>query len=252
MFHFKSFVLGFLACFVLSCIGFSILVAVGVAADKNEKKVETQSNDDVVNLIEKKIDIGLLDDKGNNAYVVNRRIYANKDINPITAKKIIHTLLSLNEQDDARPIDLYLNTSGGYISEAKAIINVMNMIKARVNTYALGYCASSGLRILASGTGTRYAFSNAVLMYHFPDFANDTAAHSYSAVSKKLELNDWKMISKIPDAILSDTNDYYFNPAKALKFSVIDAVLYDSLSCVKKRRMKAELDTPRPKKRRKK
>jgi ATP-dependent protease ClpP protease subunit len=126
-----------------------------------------------------------------------------------------------------KPIDLYLCSNGGYIAEAKAVSNVIRSLHSKVNTFATGYCASSALRVLATGTGTRAAYCNTVLMFHGSEAPEANKPHSFDAISKEIELREWKAIAKIKDEMILDTTQHNFSAQEALDMGFIDTILCD-------------------------
>jgi len=73
-----------------------------------------------------------------------RKIVLATDINAASAQRTIRGLLLLDGIDSTAPIDLYIRTEGGWISDAFGIIDVIESISAPVNTHALGGTHSSG------------------------------------------------------------------------------------------------------------
>lgn len=96
----------------------------------------------------------------------SRNIYIFNRLENEVALPVIRRLLRLNERDPKKPINLYINSSGGNGYNADAIIAVMNMIEAKVNTICLGHALSGACEILASGTGERLCYEFATLMFH--------------------------------------------------------------------------------------
>lgn len=159
----------------------------------------------------------------------SRKILVTSNINEYAAKDVTTRLLYLNAVDPHRPIDLYLSTQGGWIDSAFTIIDVMNLIQAPVNTWAIGGCYSSGALILAAGTGRRYATPNAVLMIHASlDDDSKDAKHPYSYDRLALERYErvWHDRAELPEAWfpMVGGEEYYLSPQEALRFKLIDEV----------------------------
>lgn len=86
-----------------------------------------------------------------------------------SASLCVAQLLYLSAKDDAKDIDMYINSPGGSVSAGLAIIDTMNLIPNDVNTTATGLAASMGAMILLSGTkGKRNALPHAEVMIHQP------------------------------------------------------------------------------------
>ena len=86
-----------------------------------------------------------------------------------SASLCVAQLLYLSAKDDAKDINMYINSPGGSVSAGLAIIDTMNLIPNDVNTIATGLAASMGAMILLSGTkGKRNALPRAEVMIHQP------------------------------------------------------------------------------------
>lgn len=86
-----------------------------------------------------------------------------------SASLCVAQLLYLSAKDDAKDINIYINSPGGSVSAGLAIIDTMNLIPNDVNTIATGLAASMGAMILLSGTkGKRNALPHAEVMIHQP------------------------------------------------------------------------------------
>jgi ATP-dependent Clp endopeptidase proteolytic subunit ClpP len=100
------------------------------------------------------------------AFAGPRRVFLFGDINGAVAEKTVNRLLELAEESPAEPIDLLINSTGGDVEAACAIINGMHGIPCRVNTVCMGFAQSAACIILMAGTGVRTAFENSVLLIH--------------------------------------------------------------------------------------
>lgn len=86
-----------------------------------------------------------------------------------SASLCVAQLLYLSAKDDAKDINMYINSPGGSVSAGLAIIDTMNLIPNDVNTIATGLAASMGAMILLSGSkGKRNALPHAEVMIHQP------------------------------------------------------------------------------------
>lgn len=86
-----------------------------------------------------------------------------------SASLCVAQLLYLSAKDDAKDINMYINSPGGSVSAGLAIIDTMNLIPNDINTIATGLAASMGAMILLSGTkGKRNALPHAEVMIHQP------------------------------------------------------------------------------------
>ena len=77
-------------------------------------------------------------------------------------------LLFLNNQDNEKPIMLYISSPGGSVVNGLGqVIDVMNFISAPVYTIATGMAASMGCAILSAGEpGHRYCLPSSQILCH--------------------------------------------------------------------------------------
>lgn len=167
-----------------------------------------------------------------------RSLFLSGPINANTTKNIISQLLELNarSQDTIR---LYLNTSGGNLTDAFAIYDTIKAIRAPVHTIVKGMCASGGLIVLLAGC-KKFASKNSLFFYHQPVmFLNQVSSIEQSnglseAYSLSKALFDGKIISetKIKPELWNENfkgRTYkYFNSKEAKTFGFINSLIkYD-------------------------
>lgn len=167
-----------------------------------------------------------------------RRVFLFGDITGSKAEDTVNRLLTLAEENPEAPIDVLINSTGGDVEAACAIINAMHGIPCRVNTVCMGFAQSAACIILMAGTGVRTAFENSVLLIHRmvwddpPEREEDEYLpppdEKYVELCRRLEnaylgrfLNhdaNWAE-KKIPTALDMSTDD-------ALRNGVIDGVIF--------------------------
>ena len=104
--------------------------------------------------------------KRTQSFAGKRRVYVFGDINNVLAEKVVNQLLEFAEQSPSEPIDMLINSTGGDVEAACALINGIHGIPCRVNTVCMGFAQSAACIILMAGTGVRTAFENSVLLIH--------------------------------------------------------------------------------------
>ncbi len=83
------------------------------------------------------------------------------------ASCLIDRLLAFEEQDPEQPVQILINSTGGMLSPACAIVDVMASLSCPVYTTALGRCESDATLILAAGEpGHRVVHPSTRLMIH--------------------------------------------------------------------------------------
>jgi ATP-dependent protease ClpP protease subunit len=209
--------------FYVAIIFLSVIIFSKVFSDGSRKNTDSSISE---NILERKIESGIYNNNSLDTLLLKqRKIYFNTDFNEISCSWLIKQLFLIDSFKEKTDIDLYLCSSGGSIGEAKAVCNAMKSLSVKVNTYASGYCASSCLRIVASGTGIRAAYDNTVFLFHGQDFQQAHIDHSYESVARKLDLKEWMSITHLPEKIIVDKSDLYLTPEEALEYGIIDTIL---------------------------
>jgi ATP-dependent Clp protease protease subunit len=174
------------------------------------------------------IDAGFEDPvlRNDDPMIHDRRIFLGHDVNARAAKDVVVRLFHLNSLDPERPIDLYLSTQGGWIDNAFAIVDAMNLIDAPVNTWAVGGCYSAGALILVAGTGERYATDDAIIMVH-ASLADSSEDFTYDRLALARYEKVFLSNAQLPADWYPMTSDetYYLNADQALELQMIDHVV---------------------------
>lgn len=151
-----------------------------------------------------------------------------------SASLCVAQLLYLSAKDDAKDINMYINSPGGSVSAGLAIIDTMNLIPNDVNTIATGLAASIGAMILLSGTkGKRNALPHAEVMIHQPlggaqGQATDIAIRANHILRTRETLYSMmsdatgKQLDEIADAC---ERDNFLTAEEARGFGLIDHII---------------------------
>lgn len=145
----------------------------------------------------------------------------------------IKKLLRFNERDPKKPINMYINSSGGNGYNADGIIAVMHSIEAPVNTICLGHALSGACEILASGTGERAAYEFSTLMFHQTlwEAEGDITNLEIQAVQgRRFREAQIELLSRCSGQdkarIAKDIErDHYLSPKEALEYGLIDRIM---------------------------
>lgn len=176
----------------------------------------------------------MLFDFGNSS----RSIYLFDAIHSWSAQSVIKDLLKMNS-DGKEPINMFINSPGGLVTDALAIIDVMKAIEAPVNTIVLGKAASCGSLISASGD-KRFISENSELMIHeaaITGYLNtrdkklDVHFQRLSEINKKLAEIYSNASGKSVDevsAMFSSKDDTYMTADESVKFGLVDTILNSS------------------------
>lgn len=166
----------------------------------------------------------------------SRDIYLFGRLENEVALPVIRRLIKLNKSDKSKPINMYINSSGGNGYNADAIIAVMHSIEAPVNTICLGHALSGACEILASGTGERSSYEFATLMFHQTLWEADgditnleiQAAQGQRFREAQIELLH-RCTGQDKNQIRKDIErDHYMSARDALHYGIIDKVIEHS------------------------
>ena len=156
------------------------------------------------------------------------------EVETLSASVIIMQLLFLESQDAEKPINFYINSPGGSVSDGLAIYDTMKFIKSPVHTYCMGMAASMGAFLLGAGEpGHRYATENARIMIHQPSGGAggqstdiQIQAQEIEKIRGRLEAIMAKYTGKKLKEIHDDCErDYHMTSDEAMKYGIIDKVV---------------------------
>jgi len=117
----------------------------------------------------------------------DRIVFLQGQVEENMANHLVAQLLLLESQSN-NPINMYVNSPGGMVTEGLAIYDTMQFIKAPVNTIVIGQAASMGSLLAQAGTGKRYITQNARHMVH--RVSSGTGGTSGSIHVQELEFED--------------------------------------------------------------
>ncbi len=161
-----------------------------------------------------------------NPLLQQRKIIITSGINEIVSHRVVSQLLFLDSIAPNEPVDLYLRTVGGQKGDMFAIIETINLIKSKVNVYAIGDCSSAGAYILAAGTGKRFCTPATIIGIHI-NIDDSDKEWSGDRKDKERETDFWNRHSELPKAFypLKGNKFYYLNADEAKRFKIIDEII---------------------------
>ena len=163
----------------------------------------------------------------------DRIVFLSGPIDNHSANTIIAQFLFLASKKPKSEISLYINSPGGEVNAAMAILDTMNHIKCDVKTVCVGQAASAAAVILSCGAkGKRFALRNAEIMVHQPHGGVEGQTTDVAIAAKRMEnikktfnkilsANTGKKIDEINAAV---ERDFFMTAEEAKKFGIIDMV----------------------------
>lgn len=166
----------------------------------------------------------------------DRIIMLNEEVNNVTSSLITAELLYLNSLDSKAPIEFYINSPGGNVSDGLAIYEVMRRISAPVYTICTGMAASMGAFLLAMGEhGHRYCGKYSEVMIHqviggFKGQSTDINIHAKHIENMKIKLT--LLLSESTNGITNAETmwnlcerDNFLTPEEAKNIGLIDEII---------------------------
>ena len=163
----------------------------------------------------------------------DRVVFMSGPINDHVSNVVIAQLLFLASKNQKKDIFLYINSPGGAVTAAMAILDTMNHIKSDVCTLCVGQAASAAAVILSAGQkGKRSALKNAEIMIHQPHGGLEGQVSDIKIAAKRMEetrTNLNRILSrntgqKIDKVAMDVERDNYMNSDEAKKYGIIDFV----------------------------
>jgi len=148
----------------------------------------------------------------------------------------IKWLVYENLDSKAKVLTLYINSTGGDLYSAFALIDIIRNSTHTVRTIAVGAAMSAAFLIFASGDkGERYVGKNTSLMCHQFSDTQEGKYHDIKATMKDSELSNQRMVDVLRDATglapsvikkkLLPASDVYLTPEEAVEIGVADNIL---------------------------
>jgi ATP-dependent Clp protease protease subunit len=163
-----------------------------------------------------------------------RIIFLTGQVTDEVASLVSAQFLFLESENSKKDVFFYINSPGGVVTAALAMLDTMRYIQPDVSTLCIGQAASAGSLLLAAGTkGKRFSLPNARIMVHQPHGgaqgqATDIQIQAREILRLKERLNqlyvDFTGQDKksIEDAL---ERDRFLEADEAKKFGLIDEVL---------------------------
>ena len=130
------------------------------------------------------------------------------------------------------PIDLFLESPGGDMKYAWAILETIKLVRSPVNTYALSECNSGGAMLLAGGTGKRRAFHGAVIVIHGlkPGIGAEKPPAVFVTDLQDSYTDFWRKSARLPESWLPLPLDSLriLTAEQALQYGIVDEVVDSS------------------------
>ena len=163
-----------------------------------------------------------------------RIIFLGTPINDEIANLMMAQLLHLEGEDPDKDIALYINSPGGSVTSALAILDTMEFIKPDVSTFCMGQAASAAAILLAAGAkDKRYALPHSRILIHQP-----SGGAEGQSTDIEIQAREIQRIRELLDQILADKTgqpigkvstdtdrDFIMTAEDARAYGIIDTVI---------------------------
>lgn len=184
----------------------------------------------------KKIDDFNAEDRVDIKLLENSVHFLTGEIDEENIGKCIKWITYENFDSKDKILTLYINSTGGDLYSALALIDVMNNSRQPIRTIAMGAAMSAAFLIAASGTqGERYAAKNVSYMCHQFTENSEGKYHDLKATMKGNEMCNEMMIAVLKDATglapsvikkkLLPASDVYLTAEEAIELGIADKLL---------------------------
>jgi ATP-dependent Clp protease protease subunit len=157
-------------------------------------------------------------------------------VNTTDAIEFILECNLLAKKDRFQNITLIINSPGGDLTAAFALIDIMQGSRIPVHTLGLGQVSSAGLLIFMAGKkGFRTLTPNTSILSHQFSWGSDGKEHELVAVIKEFTLTGKRMLNhyikctgmteKKVKEVLMPSSDVYLDATEAVKYNIADKVV---------------------------
>jgi len=160
-----------------------------------------------------------------------------EEIDNSSSKAVCEWILNSNFGVGQRPdiLNLVVNSPGGSLNDAYAVIDIMQSSQIPVRTIGLGQIQSAGLMIFLAGSpGERILTPNTSIMSHQYSWGSMGKHNELIAIRKEFDLtydrmlNHYKKHTKLSLAdikkYLLPSEDVYLSAEEALKYKICDKI----------------------------
>ena len=163
----------------------------------------------------------------------SRAILCSEVVTDKLARRVTSTVLMMQEDDDKRPITVYINSPGGSADSGFAIYDILRFVKPPVRTIVTGLCASAAVMIyLAAPRDRRFSTPNGRFLLHQPSTmvmgsASDIAITAEEIVKLRERYNAIVAAEtgKTLAQVTQDADrDFWLSPGQAKEYGLVGKI----------------------------
>lgn len=157
------------------------------------------------------------------------------EIDEQKVENIIKWIIKNQNKSLTEPLTLYINSTGGSVPDAFALIDVMRTSIHPIKTVGIGSIISAAFLIFSAGSKpNRYVSKNTSIMCHQYSFESEGKYHDLKAQFREMELINQRMMNlleeksnlstKIIKSKLLSPTDAWITAAELVEFGIADAI----------------------------
>lgn len=184
----------------------------------------------------KKLEEFSAEDRINIKLLENSVFFLNGEIEEENVQNCIKWITYENLESKEKVLTLYINSTGGDLYQAFALIDIMRNSQHPIRTIGIGAVMSAAFLIFAAGTnGERYASKNTSFMCHQFTESMDNKYHDLKATMKENDLCNDRMVMILKEATglapsvikkkLLPASDVYLTAEETVELKVADSIL---------------------------
>ncbi|GAA4910089.1 ATP-dependent Clp protease proteolytic subunit [Streptomonospora salina] len=164
-----------------------------------------------------------------------RIIFVGVQIDDVSANDIMAQLITLEQIDADRDIQMYINSPGGSFTALMAIYDTMQFVRPDIQTVCIGQAASAAAVLLAGGTeGKRGCLPNARVLIHQPAAEGthgqasdiEIQANEIMRIREQMEMTLAKHTGQTQEQVSQDIErDKILTAEGAKDYGIVDYVL---------------------------
>lgn len=167
--------------------------------------------------------------------LAERKVFIEGEINEELACEFVKKIMILSRENKNKPIDVFVNSSGGNIGSGLLIYDVIQGSKTPIRMFCVGHAYSMGAILFASGNYGRYMLPHSELMLHEPLLGNRVSGNASSIQSISESLMEIK--KKLNQILAKHTGnseeeiekalsfDHYYSPKESIDFGLADGIV---------------------------
>lgn len=166
----------------------------------------------------------------------SRSILLTGEVNKNLSESVIRSLLIFQDDDDKKPIKIFIDSPGGDLYAGFSIFDMIRFVKCPVYTIGMGLVASAAsLILLSSPKERRVALPNSSYLLHQPlisgvirGVSSDIEIHAKEIEKSREKLNQIISIEtgvSIEEVKKHTDRDYWLSSEEALEYKLISGIV---------------------------